>query len=66
MPKNSTQDIEAAIAFIEDALDTHEIWARYYLDGGATVPYAGDLARHQTYIAEYNHVLSVLGELQNG
>ena len=64
MPRNSKQDVEAAIAFTERNKWTHERWVEY-LDAGAVLPddKVGDLEHHRGCVDGYEHVLAVLKEL---
>ena len=61
---NPTNNVKAAICFIEEALDSHKQWVVYFQSGGQDAPgYGGvDEARehHKECIVEYAHVLDVL------
>ncbi len=57
----SDDDLGAAIAFIEDSKDTHELWAVWRREhDNVSIPEAGLLKHHEKYILEYEHTLAVL------
>lgn len=65
----SVEDVQRAIATVENSRRTHVEWATFIESGATwepTADHVGDVQHHLQCIAGYDHVIAVLRSIESG